>query len=86
MKMTGTFIFLGIDTFNGKEPGKVYKNAVFLQGTDTQKVFLDGASEGLIISAGIQPMDSVQVELEIRIGQKTYISLSGVKKIAVKAA
>ncbi len=85
MKMTGTFIFLGIDSFTGtKDPTKVYKNAVFLQETDTLKVFLDSESEKVL--NGIQLMDKVDTELDIRFGQKIYITLTAVRKLSTKVA
>lgn len=85
MKLTGTFVFLGIDTFNGsKDPNKTYKNAVLLQGTDTLKVFLNDDSEKAFF--GVQPMERIDCELDVRFGQKTYISVSSVKKVNVKVA
>lgn len=85
MKLTGTFIFLGIKTFvSPKQPDKVFKSGCFLQGTDTLEVFLNEESEKLLI--GIQPMDNVQCDLDIRFGQKTFTSIASVKKLQSKVA
>lgn len=85
MKLKGTFVFLGIETFSSlKQPDKVFKSGCFLQGTDTLKVFLTDESELLL--NGVQPMENLECELDIRIGQKTFISLSAVKKLQSKAA
>lgn len=51
-------------------------NACFLQGTEVQKVFVN--DEQLIMFDGISPGSLVTAEFEIRVGQKTYISIISV--------
>ncbi|WP_313134321.1 hypothetical protein [Anaerocolumna sp.] len=83
MKMKGTFVYLGTETFTSqKQPDKVFKNACFLQGTDTLKVFLNEESEVLL--AKIQNMETIDCVFDLKIGQKTYVSLTAVEKFQPK--
>lgn len=76
MKLKGTFIYLGIDTLHSNKNNKDYKSACFLQGTDVQKVFINTESEKLL--QGVTVNDLVTVELDIRTGQNTFVSLVSV--------
>lgn len=82
MKLTGAFIFLGVDTFHSDKKNTDFKSACFLQGTDVQKVFLNTASEKLLDS--ILPGTAVKVEMDIKTGQNTFVSLVSVESISSK--
>lgn len=84
MKMCGTFSYLGIETFKGKDKESVFQSLCLLQGTDVTKVFLK--PEDLVKINGLIPMENVNVELEIKVGNKTFISLNDIKKAVIKAA
>lgn len=85
MKLTGTFEYLGIDSFVGtKDPSQTYYSAALMQGTEVTKIFLK--PEDVQYFNGINRMESVYAELDIKIGQKTYISLVSVKKATAKVA
>ena len=88
MKVKGTFEFLGITEFKGhKDPTKSYYNANLLQGTDILKVFLQ--ENQLVLFSGLEKMDKIDVELDIRTGKNTtYINIVSVipcKSVADKA-
>ncbi|SHJ46430.1 hypothetical protein SAMN02745136_00092 [Anaerocolumna jejuensis DSM 15929] len=76
MKLKGTFIYLGVDTFHSTKNNKDYKSACFLQGTDVQKIFLNEDSGNLLYNIPVQT--PVDVELDIRTGQNTFVSLLSV--------
>ncbi len=76
MKVKGQFEYLGINEITGKEEKKYY-SASFLQESEVQKVYLDDKSKALL--TGYKKMDPVEVELNINIGAKTYVSLVSVK-------
>lgn len=82
MKTTGTFTYLGIDRFKVKE--QEYQSLCLLQETDLTKVFLQATD--LPKLTDLKPMDNVDVELDIKIGTKTYVSLLSIKKTIIKAA
>lgn len=76
MKLKGRFTYLGVDSFHSQKNNKDYKSACLLQGTDVQKVFLDATSENLLVNV---PVGSIcDVELDIRTGQNTFVSLLSV--------
>lgn len=79
MKLTGTFIFLGVDTFHSDKKNADFKSACFLQGTDVQKIFLNAQSENLV--AGVNAGTPVNVEMDIKTGQNTFVSLVSVRPI-----
>lgn len=86
MKATMQVKFLGIERFRGKaNPDKVYESAVFLQETETVKVFLnDGQAKQL---EGYKHLEDLQVELDISLGQKTYVTLLTTRKLSqIKSA
>lgn len=83
MKMCGTFNYLGVSSFTGKD-NTVYNNLALLQETEVQKVFLK--PEDLSKLNGLNNMDTVDVELDIKIGTKTFVNLISIKKAVVKAA
>lgn len=76
MKMKGAFNYLGIETFHSEKKKMDFKSACFLQGTDVQKVFLSAETEKLLdpIAFG----STVIAELEIKTGDKCFISLVSV--------
>lgn len=77
MKLKGAFIYLGVDTFTSKD-NKVYKSACFLQNTDVQKVFL--TDDGLKLVESIPLNAPVDVEFDIRLGQKSFACVDNLKK------
>lgn len=79
MKLKGAFIYLGVDTFHSEKQNKDYKSACFLQGTDVQKVFLNDNSEKLL--KDIVVGHAISVELDIKTGQNTFVSLLSVVPI-----
>ncbi len=82
MKVKGIFDFIGLSEFKGKKDvTKMFYNAVLLQGVDTVKVFLD--SDSVKLFTGLKKMDSVDCELDIKIGaDKTYLNVVSVRKVA----
>jgi hypothetical protein len=81
MKLKGVFEFLGIEDLQGKkDPTKTFHNVSLLQGTDVVKVFLDDNS--LQLFTGLKKMEKIDCELNISIGQKTYVNVIDVKKLA----
>lgn len=78
--MKGKFVvnYLGVEKFRGKaDPSKVYASGVFLQDTETIKVFLQDGQDNLF--DGLEPFDLIEVELDISIGrEKTYTTLLSV--------
>jgi hypothetical protein len=79
MKLKGTFIYLGVDTFHSNKNNQDYKSACFLQGTDVQKVFINAESEKLL--HGVSVNIPVNIELDIRTGQNTFVSLLSVSPV-----
>ncbi len=71
------FEFLGVNTFQGKkDPTKTYYSANLLQGSEVTKVFLSDGQEQLF--SGLNKMDEIECDLDIKIGQKTYVSILSV--------
>lgn len=71
------FEFLGLNSFQGKkDPTKTYFSAILLQGAEVTKVFLSDGQD--VLFEGLTKMDETEVELDIRIGQKTYVSIISV--------
>lgn len=79
MNVKGAFVYLGIETIHSEKQNKDFKSGCFLQGTDVQKVFLSDATEKLL--DGIMPGSAVAVELDIKTGQKTFVSLVSVAPV-----
>lgn len=83
MKVKGIFNYLGLETIKGKkDPNKTFYNLSLLQETDVIKVFLDEESVKKITDIKLAQMDKLNCELKISIGQKTFVSLETVQKIA----
>jgi hypothetical protein len=83
MLVKGNFIYLGLDTIQGKkDTTKTFYNLSLLQDTDVVKVFLDSETVKKIVNIKPNKMDKLNCELKISIGQKTYVSLETVEKIA----
>lgn len=80
MKLTGTFNYLGIDKFVSPKTGQMFMNACFLQGTEVQKVFIQ--EKDLSMFSGIDTGVPVNVEFDIRVGQKTYVSVVSINPVA----
>ncbi len=73
MNVKGTFKFLGVERFTSVKTGEIFMNACFLQGTEVLKVFIN--EQSLPVLVGVDSETTVDVELDIRVGQKTYISI-----------
>ncbi len=72
--------FLGLSSFQGKkDPSKTYYSANLLQGTDVIKVFLQEGQE--VLFSGIAKMDEIEVEINIQIREKTYLSILSVMSL-----
>lgn len=83
MQVTGTFNYLGINTFEGrKKPGEIYASVALLQGTAVQNIFLENDQQVDIAKIGLKQMDKVSCTLDISIGQKTYLKLVSITKAA----
>ncbi len=69
--------FLGLNSFQGKkDPSKTYYSANLLQGTDVIKVFLQENQE--IMFSGLTKMDEIEVEINVQIREKTYLTILSV--------
>lgn len=85
MILTGKFTYLGTEKFHSRtDSTKIFTSLVLLQGTDVTKVFLQDADIPKI--DGLNHMENVECSLDIKVGQKTYISLVEIKKATAKVA
>jgi hypothetical protein len=83
MQLSGVFNYLGIETFTGRQdPTKSYASLAILQGTSVTKIFLTDEQLADINKLALKQMDPVTCHLEINIGQKTFVRLDSIKKIA----
>lgn len=83
MQVKGSFNFLGIETFQGKKnPEQTYASLALLQGTSVTKIFLEQEQQASLTNMRLKTMDEVSCELDISIGQKTYLKLVTITKAA----
>ena len=81
MKLTGTFLYLGIEKFHSFSKNQDYSSACFLQGTDLQKVFLNDDNKHFV--KDIPDNTPVIVEFDVKGGKDVFISLLSVNPVAV---
>lgn len=80
MIVKGNFEYLGMNEFQGKkDPTKTYFSANLLHGSEVLKVFLSEGQD--ILFVGLEKMDELEVELDIKIGAKTYVSIVSVLQL-----
>ncbi len=71
------FEYLGMNSFQGrKDPTKTYYSVNLLQGSEVVKVFLGEGQD--VLFTRLNKMDEIECELDIRLGEKTYVSVASV--------
>lgn len=79
MKLKGKMKFLGAEQGVSQQSGKPYYYLGLLQGMESERVYINEDLYRKVSS--FQPFCDVDCELNIRIGDKTFVSLDSIQVI-----
>ena len=78
MKVSGLMKFIGVEEGLSRE-GKRYFIIGLLQGMESIKIYV--SEELCSLVAGYTPFCDVECELNIQIGQRTYINMDSIRQV-----